>query len=373
MPRPGADPPADPPRDEVDVAVIGGGVVGCAIAVALARAGKSVLVLEAGARLGTGITSRNSGVIHSGLYYPPGSLKATSCVRGNRLLYQWAKAHGVWHNKVGKLVVAQQLSQIPDLEALLANARDNQAPGVQGLTGAQASAREPAITSCAAIWCPETGIVDQHELVLSLQAAAQAAGATFVLNAPVTGIDSSRSGHQLQTARGEIRAERVVNAAGLAADQIAHLAGFDGLPIHPCRGDYYRLHSPVRYQHLIYPIKDRSHPGLGIHLTLERGGGQRLGPDATYVDRRDDFSDPPPEKHAVFLAAAQRLLGPVRPDQLSYDGCGIRPKLRAPSDPDEKDFALVESPPGILHLLGIESPGLTAALDLADRAAVMLG
>jgi L-2-hydroxyglutarate oxidase LhgO len=333
-----------------------------------------VMVLEASQHLGAGVSSRNSGVIHSGLYYRPGSLKAAACVRGNRLLYRWAVDHGVWHRKVGKLVVAQRRDQIDDLERLFANARANQAPDVALITAAQVAALEPAIQAEAALLCRESGIIDPAELVLSLVAAAEEKGAHFVRGAAVTAIEVERGlgGYRLHSTRGPVRAVQVVNAAGLASDQIARLVGIDRDVIHPCRGDYFRLGSATRYQHLIYPLKDRRAPGLGIHLTLDRAGGYRLGPDATYVDRRDDFGEPPLDKSARFLAAAQHLLGPVTADQLSYDGCGIRPTLRGPNDADEKDFVLHEEPPGFVHLIGIESPGLTAALDLADRAAALL-
>ena len=366
--------------EQADVVVIGGGVIGCAVAAALARAGRHVLVLERETVLGSGITSRNSGVIHSGLYYPPGSLKALSCVRGNRLLYAWARAHGVWHAPVGKLVVARAAHQESELGRLWENARAADAPDVTWLTGAEVTAREPALMAgggaaapWAALWCGATGIIDVHELVLSLRAAAERDGAIFVLGAAVTGVDASAPGGniRLQTSRGEVTAAQVVNAAGMAADQIAVLAGVTGYRHHPCRGDYFRLRSAVPYRHLVYPVRDPQAPGLGVHLTLERGGGMRLGPDAEYVQRRDDFA-PAAHKHAVFLAAAQRLLGPLTADQLQYDGCGIRPKLRAPGESEEKDFVLITAPAGMVHLIGIESPGLTAALALAERVVAQL-
>jgi L-2-hydroxyglutarate oxidase LhgO len=356
-------------EDAAEVAVIGGGVVGCAVAATLAARGRSVLVLEAAAGLGTGVTSRNSGVIHSGLYYPPGSLKAEACVRGNALLYQWAAAHDVWHRKTGKLVIARTPGEVEALAQLHDNARAAGAPGLSWLSGAELATHLGPLAPCAAaLFCAETGIIDVHELVLSLRAAAEAHGATFVLGAAVTGVEASSAGTRLATSRGELRAERVINAAGLAADTIARRFGVTGFAIHPCRGDYFRLRPRRAFRHLIYPVKDPRAPGLGVHLTLERGGGVRLGPDTEWVDARDDFR-PAPHKHAIFHAAAERLLGPLDPADLTYDGCGIRPKLRAPDEPDEKDFVLLEQPAGVVHLIGIESPGLTAALDLASRVA----
>jgi L-2-hydroxyglutarate oxidase LhgO len=356
--------------DVVEVAVIGGGVIGCAVAAALAARGRQVMLLEEGPRLGTGTTSRNSGVIHSGLYYKPGSLKAESCVRGNRLLYEWAAARSVWHARTGKLVVARSAAQLPALEATAENARRSGAPGVEMISAAAAAALEPAVPVVAALHCRQTGIIDPHELVESLAAEAQAHGAVLVSGARVTGIARDRV-FRLESTRGEVGAERLVNAAGLASDLIARMVGVERYTIYPCRGDYFRLRSTTTYRQLIYPVKDPGSPGLGVHLTLERGGGYRLGPDAEYVTRRDDFGDRD-DKHAAFHAAAERLLGPLAPEQLTYDGCGIRPKLRGPTDPAELDFVLEEDPPGCVHLIGIESPGLTASLDLADRVAALL-
>src|SRR5438477_6476941 len=228
--------------DEVDVAIVGGGVVGCAIASSLARAGRSVLLLEAGPRLAEGVTSRNSGVIHSGLYYRPGSLKARTCVRGNALLYEWAGARGVAHAKMGKFVMARDPQEVPDLEALEANARAAGAPGVRLVSSAFVRAREPALAAAAALWCPETGIVDAVELARSFAADATERGALVLTQARVLAIERAGvSGYQLETARGPVRADRVVNAAGLYADEIAALAGVTKYRIHPWRGDYFRF------------------------------------------------------------------------------------------------------------------------------------
>jgi L-2-hydroxyglutarate oxidase LhgO len=360
-----------PALDAVDVAVIGGGVVGCAVAARLAQPGRELLLLEAEPQLGTGVTSRNSGVIHSGLYYPPDSLKAAACVRGNRLLYEWAERKGVWYRKTGKLVVAHSLTQLAELQALYENAQASGAPGISMIDGAAVAALEPSLQMAAGLFCAETGIIDQHELVLSLRAAAEQAGAVVVTAAAVSRIDRVPGGYLLSTARGELRAERVVNAAGLASADLARMVGVSRYTIYPCRGDYFTLRSEAGYRHLIYPVKDKANPGLGIHLTLDRSGAYRLGPDAEYVDRCDDFG-PAEHKLPQFLAAASRLLGPLTADQLAYDGCGIRPKLRAPDETAERDFVLEEEPPGFVHLIGIESPGLTASLDLADRVAALI-
>jgi L-2-hydroxyglutarate oxidase LhgO len=350
---------------EVDVAIVGGGVVGCAVASVLARAGRSVLLLESGPRLAEGVTSRNSGVIHSGLYYRPGSLKARTCVRGNALLYEWASAKGVPHARTGKLVVARDAEEVPDLEALAANARATGAPSVELVDGAFVHAREPTIAAAAALWCSDTGIVDAVELTRSLAADAAENGALVLTQARVLAIARTSSAYEIDTARGPVRAERVVNAAGLYADEVAALAGVTKYKVHPWRGDYFRFAPATPYRHLVYPVRRRGAAGLGVHLTLDLAGGCRLGPDVEHVARKDDYS-PREDKLPAFLAAARTLLGDIRPEQLAYDGCGIRPKLRAPSDPDEKDFVVAEDLPGFVNLVGIESPGLTAALALAE-------
>ena len=357
---------------DVDVAIVGGGVVGCAVASVLSRAGRRVVLLEAGKRLGDGVTSRNSGVIHSGLYYSRGSLKAQTCVRGNALLYEWAQNHGVPHAKIGKLVVAREAETVAALEALAANARGNEAPGVELVSAGFVHAREPTVPAAAALWCPESGIVDPLELTRSFATDAADNGAMVLVEAKVQAIEHGGPSYLLHTARGPVRAERVVNAAGLHADEVAALAGAGRYTIHPWRGDWFRLAVRTRYRHLVYPVRRRGAPGLGVHLTLDLAGRCRLGPDVESVARKDDFG-PREHKLASFLAAARDLLGEVEATQLAYDGCGIRPKLRAPSDAEDKDFVVAEDLPGFLNLVGIESPGLTAALALAERVRALVG
>lgn len=356
----------------MDVAVVGAGVVGCAVASALARRGRAVVVLERAAREGTGVTSRNSGVIHSGLYYPPGSLKAETCLRGQALLYAWAAAHAVPHARTGKLVVARDEPALAALHALHANATAAGARGLALIDGAAVARREPALPPCrAALWCEHTGIVDAHALTRSLLVDAERHGATFAAHAELRDVVVGADGFDLDTARGPLTVGALVNAAGLDADRVAALVGAAAPQIHPCRGDYFRLRGPNPWRTLVYPVRAAGSPGLGVHLTLELDGGVRLGPDVAYVATRDDFG-PAEHKHAAFHAAAEALLGPLAPDRLVYDGCGIRPKLRAPGEPAERDFAVFEDPPGCVHLVGIESPGLTAALALAERVTAML-
>lgn len=352
--------------------MVGAGVVGCAVAAALARRGREVLVLEREAREGAGVSSRNSGVIHSGLYYPPTSLKAQTCLRGQELLYMWCDRRKVAHARVGKLVVARSGAEEEALQALAANAAASGARGCVLLPAEAVRRREPALPPVrAALWCPDTGIVDVHGLVASLRAEAEAHGAVFSLRARLEAAAVTGGGVALQTSRGEVTAGRVVNAAGLYADEVAGLLGAASPAIFPCRGDYFSLRAPARYRHLVYPVRARGAAGLGVHLTLDLSGACRLGPDAEYVAARDCFG-PAEHKLAAFHRAACALLGPLDVGQLAYAGCGIRPKLRGPDDLEERDFAVFESP-GCVHLVGIESPGLTAALALAERVVALVG
>lgn len=373
--------------DSTDVAVIGAGVVGCAVASAIARSGRSVLILERGPRECTGVSSRNSGVIHSGLYYPPDSLKARTCVRGQALLYAWARARDVPHRQTGKLVIvphdpeahggerAAERVALEQLHAIHANAQKSGARDCDIVTRDATARLEPNLPAVAsAMLCPHSGIVDVHALTRSLLVDAEDRGAVLATHATVTAIEADEArGHRLETTRGPVRATQVINAAGLASDRVAAMAGLDGYTIYPCRGDYFRLRRGPTFRHLIYPVRLPGDRGLGVHLTLELDGGQRLGPDAYYVEARDDWREPPAAKHAVFLAATRELLGAsIQPEHLAYDSCGIRPKLRAPHETVEKDFVIREHPTGIIHMIGIESPGLTASLALAGDIVAML-
>ncbi|MGB1012524.1 MAG: NAD(P)/FAD-dependent oxidoreductase [Nannocystaceae bacterium] len=356
---------------EIETVVIGAGVVGCAIASRLARRGASVWVLERAKSEATGITSRNSGVIHSGLYYPPESRMARTCTRGQNLLYAWAKTAGVAHARVGKLVIARTSGALAQLDALYQNARACGARDLALFSGPQIHQQEPALAPVrAGLWCPHSGIVDAHGLTRSLRIDAERHGAEVLFQTNVTAIEPAARWFRLQTSRGPLRAARVINAAGLCADTIARMVGYHAYTIYPCRGDYFRLGGP-RLQHLIYPVRDAQDPGLGVHVTLDLAGHIRMGPDAEYVTSRTDFR-PAPDKLEAFRAATQRLLGPGVAFSLHYDSCGIRPKLRGPEAPGFHDFVLAQSPPGMHHLLGIESPGLTAALALAEEVEASL-
>jgi L-2-hydroxyglutarate oxidase LhgO len=355
------------PDATCEVAIVGAGVVGCALAWQRARAlgPDRVLLLEQAEREGTGISSRNSGVVHAGLYYTPGSVKARACVEGNARSWAWVERHGVGHRRTGKLVVALDEAELVALERLASNAIACGAE-VEIVDAARARELEPELRGDlrAALWSPRSGIVDVHAFVRSLRIEAEREGASVLFGARVTGIEASPgSGWMIATTRGSLRAERVINAAGLHADAIAAMVGVERRII-PARGDYFRLRRPRAWQRLIYPVQVPGSASLGVHLTLELDGGCRLGPDLDWNASKDDVSPEQGEaKRERFRIAASRLLGELADDDLAYDGCGIRPKLVGPGV-NAADFEVLEQPAGVQHYLGIESPGLTAALAL---------
>ncbi len=367
---------------ESEVVVVGAGVVGLAVAAALCREGRSVLVLERESGTGRITSSRNSGVIHAGIYYPPDSLKAVTCVRGRQLIYARAERLSIAHRKSGKLIVATNETEIEGLERIDARAR---AAGVtlETLDQAQLKAREPLLSGVGALLSPESGIIDAHGLVDSFRAEARAHDADVALSTWAVGI-APKGNHLVvdtDNARAErlsIRARWVVNAAGLEADRVAALAGLDvdvlGYRLHPCKGDYFALAAaaPRPETALVYPVPNG--PGLGIHLTVDLGGRCIAGPDATFVERRDDYGVDDAKAEA-FSASVARYLPGVQAAHLSPDYAGIRPRLAGPGEPF-RDFVIEEASahgaPGLINLIGIESPGLTAAPAIAERVAALV-
>lgn len=360
--------------EQTDCVVIGAGVVGLAIARELAARGRETIVLEAADAIGTGISSRNSEVIHAGLYYPRGSLKATSCVHGRDLLYRFCETHHVPHRRVGKLLVATSAAQVKQLKAIAARAAENGVLDLLPLTRAEAQTLEPALECVEALFSPETGIVDSHQLMLALLGDAQRDAATCALQSPVESIDVLRGGRFVVRTGGaaptEIEAACVVNSAGLGAQALARRTrGLDPRwvpPLYLARGHYFSLAARAPFSHLVYPMPDRA--GLGIHLTLDLAGQARFGPDVEWVDALRYDVDP---ARAQGFYASIRAYWPGLPDgalQPAY--AGIRPKLAGPGEPPA-DF-VVQGPAqhgvcGLVNLFGIESPGLTAALALAQR------
>lgn len=369
---------------DTDAVVIGAGVVGLACAQALAERGHEVVVLERHERFGAETSSRNSEVVHAGIYYPPGSLKAELCARGNRSLYAWCEARNVPHRRVGKLIVATEPAEEAKLSQVAAQAQANGVRSLRPLTATEARALEPHVRCTAALWSPDTGIVDSHQLMASLLAGAEAHGATPVWRHEVRAAEPVPGGHRVVAGGpdGEeavLTARWVVNAAGLDADTVSAAAGFDvdacGYRQHFARGHYFRVHDRKRHlsSHLVYPTPVQA--GLGIHVTLDLGGSLRLGPDVQYLAERQQKYEVPPGLAPAFHAAVSRYLEGLELEDLAPDQSGIRPKLQAPGE-GFRDFVVREESgrgrQGWVNLVGIESPGLTSCLEIGALVALTL-
>jgi L-2-hydroxyglutarate oxidase LhgO len=368
-----------------DVAIVGAGVVGLACAERLTRAGRSVLVIERHPSFGQETSSRNSEVIHAGMYYPTGSLKARLCVAGNPALYDWCARHGVRHARLGKYIIATSAEEEAQLHAILERARANRVQQLTLVPGRTVQRDEPRVMAVAGLWSPHTGIIDSHGYMASLLHAARANGCDFAWNHALTGVTASTGSYQLSLAtpagdETQLSVRQVVNAAGLASDTIAALAGIDvdaaGYRLTYVKGHYFRLRQRERIRHLIYPVPPPALTGLGIHVTLDLEGGTRLGPDTEVLAGREQRYDVPETLGAKFFAAASRYLKDVAPEDLTPDQAGIRPKLTA-RDGGVADFVVQEESarglPGWVNLVGIESPGLTCSLPLAELVAELLG
>jgi L-2-hydroxyglutarate oxidase LhgO len=369
--------------DRVDAVVIGAGVVGLAVARALAQAGREVVVAEAQPAIGQGVSSRNSEVIHAGLYYTPGSLKARLCVRGKELLYALCASHGVDHRRCGKLTVANSDEEVAALRKLQQRAVANGVP-VEWLDGVQARALEPALQCLAALHSPSTGIVDSHGLMLALQGDLERAGGMVALGSAVDGARlATRAGdaHVLRLADGsELATGLLVNAASLHACALARrFEGLDGRFVPRewfAKGNYYALTGRAPFSRLIYPAPADAH--LGTHLTLDLGGQAKFGPDIEWLDiespEQIDWRVDPARADGFY--AEVRRYWPDLPDgalQPSYSG--VRPKIHGPHEP-AADFRIdgpaLHGVPGLVNLFGIESPGLTSALAIAEDVAALV-
>ncbi|MGQ3051123.1 MAG: NAD(P)/FAD-dependent oxidoreductase [Roseateles sp.] len=356
--------------DHVDTAVIGAGVVGLAVARELALRGREVVIIEAGSAIGTGISSRNSEVIHAGLYYPTGSLKAQLCVRGKALLYDYCAARGIAHRRCGKLVVATRSEDLPRLAQLAAAGAAHGVDDLRLLSRAEALALEPALQAVGALLSPSSGIVDSHGLLTALLGDAEAAGAVLALASPVTGGARDGNGWRLRVgADFELGARCVVNAAGLFAVRVAASLGTPAPRLCFARGHYFSLAGRAPFKRLIYPLPVDG--GLGVHLTLDLGGQARFGPDVQWLPDTDpaalDYAVDP-ALGAAFEAEVRGYWPGLPAGALQPAYSGIRPKLSGPGEA-AADFRIDCATPGLVNLFGIESPGLTASLALAERVA----
>jgi glycerol-3-phosphate dehydrogenase len=371
--------------DRANIVIIGGGVVGCAIARAVAAKWEDVFLLEALPALGLGASTRNSGVIHSGLYYPPGSLKARHCVRGNHLTYEFCAAHNVPHRNTGKLVVASSDADAAQLAALVEIGRANGVENLRIIDRPAIRAREPHIEGHQAIEVPSTGIVSSEDLVKAYARTATERGANVVTNAKVERLESLREGIRVVSTAGEIETGCLINSAGLFADEVAGLLGSQMAEhtIYPVRGDYCEVTPSKRnlVRGLVYPMPHTDGLSLGMHLTKTLWGNVLIGPTARYIKDKTDY-ERNRETVEEFARHAKLLLPEITAEDLVPAYSGIRAKLAPPANSSTEksqakgitDFIIQRDPefPRVVQLIGIESPGLTSAPAIAEQVSELV-
>ena len=363
--------------DQVQSVVIGAGVVGLAVGRSLAQSGREVIVLEGADAIGTGTSSRNSEVIHAGIYYPAGSLKARLCVKGKEQLYAFCAEKGVDVRRCGKLIVATSAEQVAQLEHIQKKAAANGVHDLQLLSREQARALEPELECHAALLSPSTGIVDSHGLMLALQGDMENAGGALALLSPVASAQVQSDGILIRTADAtELLAQEVVNAAGLFAPSVASkIQGLDACHVPQAfyaKGNYFTLSGRAPFSHLIYPVPEAA--GLGVHLTLDLGGQAKFGPDVQWVDSPDQL-EVDPQRCEGFYAEVNKYWPGLKAGSLAPGYAGMRPKISGPGDA-AADFLIqgagTHGVAGLVNLFGIESPGLTSCMAIADEVLLQL-
>lgn len=362
--------------EKVDVTIIGAGVIGLAIASEISRPDLNVFILEKNHTHGGGISSRNSEVIHGGIYYPEESLKASLCVEGNRLLYEMASKNGIPHKKTGKFIVAVEKGEIDEIERLYDNGRRSGATSLQLISKTQVVDMEPNVRAVAALSAPDSGIISVHDVMNYFLTTAVNKKAKIVCQTKVVHIEKESGHYRIFTDHGrggnfDFLSDVVINAAGLESDTIASLMG-NHYHLHYCKGNYCSISGvkPWMVQRLIYPVPEKVHTGLGVHLTLDLNGRLKLGPDTDYIERQEDYHVAS-EKAEAFYQHAVKFLPFLKKENVHPDMSGIRPKLQGPDD-DFRDFVIKEDAPGFINLVGIESPGMTASPAIARYIRKML-
>jgi L-2-hydroxyglutarate oxidase LhgO len=365
---------------DIETLVIGAGVVGLATARALALSGREVMVLERHDLIGSETSARNSEVIHAGIYYPTGSLKAELCVRGKALLYDFCERNGVGHKRTGKLIVATDAAQADRLEAIRIKAAENGVTDLVRLSAEEAVEREPELTCHGALFSPSTGIVDSHGLMLALQGELEANGGQVVLNTDVTGLEAlSGGGYRVSVedageGRYSVTCRELILAAGHGAPGLgAQLPGTNAPRAYLAKGNYFRINGKAPFSTLIYPVPTTSSGLLGVHVTLDLMGQVKFGPDMEWIDTFDYEVDP--ARAEVFYEAIRQYWPGLKDGALEPDYCGIRPKIHGPDDP-APDFR-IDGPEahgldGLVALYGIESPGLTSSLAIGEKVVMEL-
>ena len=355
-----------------DITIIGAGIIGLAVAEALSARYDNILLVEKRETFGQETSSRNSEVIHSGIYYPPDFLKAGFCREGNRALYKRCLERAIPHRRIGKLIVAVSDDEVEELWKIKEQAFQNGVTDLSFLSRKDIAHREPHIRVKEGLFSPSTGIVNSHTLMDSFLVGAQSQGAVVAFNTEITAVDFDGGTYELETNGGEYRFKTniLINSAGLFADRIPALVGIDidkaGYRIKYCKGNYFSASPSPKLQHLVYPVPSGDKEGLGIHATLDLGGRVRFGPDVEYIDSLNYTVDD--DHRDGFHRAVSRYLPHIKRESLHPDMCGIRPKLQAPGE-EYRDFIISEESgrgyPRLINLLGIESPGLTACIPIA--------
>lgn len=365
--------------DRINITIIGAGVIGLAIAKELSNSYKDIVVLERHPKFGQETSSRNSEVIHSGIYYPTGSLKASLCVEGAKLLYEYCSKHSVPHSRLGKLIVATDYEEVSKIQELFVNGIRNWVEGLSIIDGKDIRKIEPNINAFSALYSPNTGIIDSHSLMEKLYRDALSKDVLFSFNSVVNFIEKIKDGYLIGIKGDDYKlfSKVVINSAGLYADQIAQLAGIDidstGYRLKYCKGSYFSYSKPSPVKKLVYPIPHDELRGLGIHATLDLTGRLRFGPDVEYVESIDYRIDS--KKLEGFYLSVSKIIKGLDKNAFHPDTAGIRPKLQGMNE-KTKDFIINEESSkglqGLINLLGIESPGLTASLAIAKRVKRMV-
>ena len=353
-------------NDKIDIVIIGAGVVGLSIAKALSESSKDVIILEREKSFGMGISSRNSEVIHAGLYHPPEMLKTTLCLKGKHALYDYAASRHIPHMKCGKLLVASGDQKLSKLEQIKINAENCGIDDLKMLTKEECHALEPDISAVAGIFSPSSGVIDTHAYMLSLLGDCENAGGQAVFNTNITAIDKNKDGFTITTNDDyAINCSLLINAAGLGAMNIAHMISdldADNIPkLIMAKGHYFSYSGRTNFKHLVYPLPFVG--GLGIHLTLDMAGGVRFGPDVHFIEH-EEYNVSPSLKDN-FLNSIRHYFPSIDPDKLQPDYAGIRPKLSQNGEDFNIQFAQDHGIEGLINLFGIESPGLTSSLAIA--------
>jgi len=356
--------------DEVKITIIGAGVVGLAIAAELSREYEDIVVLEKHEKFGQETSSRNSEVIHSGIYYPPNSLKAKLCVNGASLLYEYCEKYSIPHSRQGKLIVASNESEVTGLQELYETGIQNGVKGLILIEKNEINKMEPNVNAKAALYSPNTGIIDSHSLMSHLHRVANASGVLFSFNTEADFIEKQKNGYVIGIKNDSYKfvSSIVINSAGLAADYMAELAGIDidktGYRLRYCKGSYFSYAKKPPIKMLVYPVPNKDLTGLGIHATLDLGGRLRFGPDSEYVDFIDYKVDS--NKIGIFYESAEKHIKGLDKEAFGPEMSGIRPKIKGEGI---KDFVIKHEidrgMEGFINLIGIESPGLTASLSIA--------